>query len=347
MVSTRLEPPLLGGAAGVRYVARAGAGGLVVAAPAKLNLFLEVLGQRPDGYHELETLMVAIDLFDTLELQPAAAGEITLECDPPGLPTGPENLVYKAAERLRAKANRPDLGATIRLTKRIPAQAGMGGGSSDAAAAIEGLNRIWNLGMAKRELADVAAEVGSDVAFFLDLPAAWCTGRGEVVTPERGGRAFDFVVVNLPVGVSTAAAFRAYSGGLARRPDTADPAYSGGLPRRPNAVDLGRRVNTPLYGDVARAAFRAGDAVALGASLFNRLQAAAFGLAPLVETVYRRLAGLNPAGCLMSGSGSAVFALCRDRSEAVTLAAAFRAATPPGEPESRVSTVRSLHTDPV
>ena len=332
MVSTRLEPPLLGGAAGVRFVARAGAGGLVVAAPAKLNLFLEVLGQRPDGYHELETLMVAVDLFDTLELQPAAAGEITLACDPPGLPTGPENLVYKAAERLRAKANRPDLGATIRLTKRIPAQAGMAGGSSDAAAAIEGLNRIWNLGMAKRELADVAAEVGSDVAFFLDLPAAWCSGRGEVVTPERGGRAFDFVVVNPPVGVSTAAAFAAYSGVFTRRPD---------------AVDPGRRANTPLYGDAARAAFRAGDAVALGASLFNRLQAAAFGLAPLVETVYRRLAGLNPAGCLMSGSGSAVFALCRDRSEALRVAAAFRAARPPGEPESRVSTVRSLHTDPV
>ncbi|HUR55414.1 MAG TPA: 4-(cytidine 5'-diphospho)-2-C-methyl-D-erythritol kinase [Gemmataceae bacterium] len=295
-----------------------GCGGLVLAAPAKLNLFLEVLGKRPDGYHALETLMVAVDLFDTLELRPRPDGAIVLECDSPGLPTGPENLVYKAAERLRAKANRPDLGATIRLTKRIPAQAGMAGGSSDAAAAIEGLNAVWNLGLGKPELAAVAAEVGSDVAFFLHPPAAWCTGRGEIVQPEHGRRALDFVVVNPPVGVSTAAAFQALQ-----------------VPE------------TPRSGTATREAFRAGDAAALGRVLFNRLQAPAFGLAPLVESVYRRLAGLNPAGCLMSGSGSAVFALCRDRAEAVRVAAAFRSATPPGEPESRVSTVRSLHIDPV
>jgi 4-diphosphocytidyl-2-C-methyl-D-erythritol kinase len=299
-------------------VSATGCGGVVLAAPAKLNLFLEVLGKRPDGYHALETLMVAVDLFDTLELRPLAGGAIELECEPPGLPTGPENLVYKAAERLRASANRPELGAAIRLTKRIPAQAGMAGGSSDAATTIQGLNEVWKLGLGTAELARVAAEVGSDVAFFLQPPAAWCTGRGEVVEPERGGRAFDFVVVNPPVGVSTAAAFRALQ-----------------VPA------------TPRSGAATRDAFRAGDANALGASLFNRLQGPAFGLAPLVEVVYRRLAGLNPAGCLMSGSGSAVFALCRNRADAVQLAAAFRAATPPGEPESRVSTVRSLHIDPV
>jgi 4-diphosphocytidyl-2-C-methyl-D-erythritol kinase len=303
----------------VRFVSSAGCGGLVLAAPAKLNLFLEVLGKRPDGYHALETLMVAVDLFDTLELRPLACAAIELECDPPGLSTGPENLVYKAAERLRAAANRPELGAAIRLTKRIPAQAGMAGGSSDAATAIEGLNAVWNLGLGATELARVAAEVGSDVAFFLRPPAAWCTGRGEIVEPERGGRAFDFVVVNPPVGVSTAAAFKA----LAPVSDASQ--------MRP--------------GTACRQAFRSGDADALGASLFNRLQSPAFGLAPLVEVVYRRLAGLNPAGCLMSGSGSAVFALCRSRTEAVALADAFRAATPPGEPESRVSTVRSLHID--
>src|SRR6185436_11831861 len=115
-----------------------GSDGLVLAAPAKLNLSLEILGKRPDGFHALETLMVAIDLFDTLELRRAA--ELTLECDPPGLPTGPENLVWKAADRLRQKAKRPDLGAALRLTKRIPAQAGLAGGSSDAAATLEGLN---------------------------------------------------------------------------------------------------------------------------------------------------------------------------------------------------------------
>src|SRR4051812_5948637 len=136
---------------------------LVVAAPAKLNLFLEVRGKRPDGFHDLETLMVAVDLFDTLELAAAADGRITLECDPPGLPTGPGNLVYKAADALPRHATRPALGAAIRLVKRIPAQAGLAGGSSDAAATIAGLNRVWKLNLSPADLAAVAADVGSDV----------------------------------------------------------------------------------------------------------------------------------------------------------------------------------------
>src|SRR5438045_6147000 len=186
MVSRRAnEPPPTGAAADVRPAFDAGPDGLVIAAPAKVNLFLEVLTKRPDGFHELETLMAAVDLFDTLEVRPGPAGEIDLECDPPGLPTGPENLVYAAADRLRRRAGRPGLGAAVRLTKRIPTRAGLAGGSSDAAATRVGLNRVWDLGLGKPEVAAVAAEVGSDVPFFVDgLPAAWCTGRGEVVTPE-------------------------------------------------------------------------------------------------------------------------------------------------------------------
>lgn len=296
----------------------AGPAGLVVAAPAKLNLFLEVRGKRPDGYHDLETLMVGIDLYDTLELQPAPGGHITLTCDPPGLSTGPDNLVWKAADRLRTAAGRPDLGASIRLTKRIPMQAGLAGGSSDAAAALVGLNRVWKLDLPKPELAAVAAAVGSDVAFFLDLPAAWCTGRGEIVSPEPPWAAFHVVLVCPPVGLATADVFRRLT-----VPDT------------------------PASGDAARAAFRAGDPAALGAALFNRLEAPAVDLAPLVGAVYSRLAGLNPAGCRMSGSGSAVFAVARSADDAARLAAAFRAATPPGEPASRVLRVRTLtrHVD--
>jgi 4-diphosphocytidyl-2-C-methyl-D-erythritol kinase len=295
----------------------AGHAGLVVAAPAKLNLFLEVRGKRPDGYHDLESLMVGVDLYDTLEIQPAAGGRITLSCDPPGLSAGPDNLVRRAADRLRTAAGRPDLGAAIRLTKRIPTQAGLAGGSSDAAAALVGLNRVWRLDLPKPELAAVAAGVGSDVAFFLDLPAGWCTGRGEVVTPEPPGAAFHFVLVCPPVGLGTADVFR-----------------------RLTVPDI------PVPGDAARAAFRAGDPEALGAALFNRLEEPAFGLAPLVEVVYRRLAGLNPAGCRMSGSGSAVFAVARSAADAARVAAAFRAATPPGEPPSRILLVRSRHLVP-
>jgi 4-diphosphocytidyl-2-C-methyl-D-erythritol kinase len=300
---------------------------LVVAAPAKLNLFLEILGKRPDGYHDLQSLMVAVNLFDTLELQVRTDGLLAIECEPPGLTTGPDNLVYKAAEKLRSKVHRKPgsqtkanrgvgvglLGASIRLTKRISMQAGLAGGSSDAAAALLGLNQLWGLNLARTELAQVAADIGSDVAFFLSGPAAWCTGRGELVSTEASSRSFDMVLVCPPVGLGTAEVYR----------QVEVPAV-------------------PVDGSAARDAFRGGDPEALGAALFNRLQAAAFHLAPVVETVYRRLAGLNPAGCLMSGSGSAVYALCRDAHEARRVANAFQATRPPNEPESRVTVVRTL-----
>jgi 4-diphosphocytidyl-2-C-methyl-D-erythritol kinase len=290
---------------------------LVVVAPAKLNLFLEVLGKRPDGFHQLETLMVAIDLFDTLELRSDPAGTITISCDNPEIPTGSENLIYRAALRLREFVGRENLGVFARLTKRIPTQAGLAGGSSDAAATLVALNHIWQLRLAKADLASIAAEIGSDIAFFLELPAAWCTGRGEIVEPELPCRTFDFLLILPPVGLSTAAVFRQLT-----------------LP------------TSPISGENARAAFRAGDPSSLGAFLHNRLQAPAFALSPAVERVYHRLIGLGPSGCMMSGSGSAVFAVCRDRSEATRLAAAFRAATPTDEPASRIEIVRALSPDP-
>ena len=185
----------------------AGPDGVVVAAPAKLNLFLEILRKRPDGYHDLESLMVAVDLFDTLEVR-ATPGSISLSCDTPGLPTGADNLVVKAATILRDAAKRPDLGASIRLTKRIPTRAGLGGGSADAALTLLALNRIWKLALTREELAAMAASIGSDVAFFLAPPAAWCEGRGEVVTPESVGSRFDFVLVCPPVGLATADVYR-------------------------------------------------------------------------------------------------------------------------------------------
>lgn len=295
---------------------RAGPDALTIAAPAKLNLFLEIVRKRPDGYHDLESLMVAVELFDTLELRSAPNGEITLQCEPDGLSTGPDNLVYKAAVTLRGAVNRPDLGAAIRLTKRVPTQAGMGGGSSDAAAALVGLNEIWKLAQTRTQLAAIAASIGSDVAFFLALPAAWCTGRGEITAPEPApARALDFVLVLPPVGVSTPAVFKRLT-----------------VP------------GAPVSGDRLRAAFRAGDPVAVGTALFNRLEPPAFGAEPLVERVRRRLTDLEPAPCgaLMSGSGSTVFAVCRDRAHALDVAEAFRTSRPADEPESRVLIVRGV-----
>lgn len=292
---------------------RAGRDALVVAAPAKLNLFLEIIRKRPDGYHDLESLMLAVDLFDTLELQSTKDGSIHLSCDPTNLSSGPENLVFRAADLLRVQVGKPKLGVSIHLTKRIPMQAGLAGGSSDAALSLLALNRIWKLGLTREELAGIASQIGSDVAFFLNPPAGWCTGRGEFVTPEPLGRALDFVLVCPPVGLATVAVFR----------QLAVPA-------------------SPVSGGEIRLAIRMGEPAALGRALFNRLEQAAFGLSPVVARVRQRLSGLAPCGAMMSGSGSTVFALCQNRDEAVRVAERFRSSRPPEEPESRVLVVRSL-----
>ena len=156
---------------------------LSVRAPAKINLHLEVLGLRPDGFHELAMVMQAIDLADTLELAPTADGRISLQCDRPELPTDGSNLIVRAGELLRARAGLPELGARIQLSKRIPVGAGLAGGSSDGVAALVGLNAIWGLDFSRRELLALAAELGSDMPFCLDGGSQLCFGRGEGLEP--------------------------------------------------------------------------------------------------------------------------------------------------------------------
>jgi 4-diphosphocytidyl-2-C-methyl-D-erythritol kinase len=257
--------------------------------------------------------MVAVELFDTLEIRSTSGGQIALTCEPSSLSAGPDNLVYKAAIALREHVKRSDLGAEIRLTKRIPTQAGLGGGSSDAAATLVGLNRIWKLGLTREELLGIAASLGSDVAFFLTLPAAWCTGRGEQVSPEEPASGFYFVLVCPPVGLGTAGVY----GKLA-------------VPTQPRG------------GEAVRKAFRTGDAKALGTALFNRLEEPAFAIEPLVGRIRQRLAAAAPCGAMMSGSGSTVFAVCRDRAHAVQVAGRFVDSRPVDEPESRVLVLRSF-----
>ncbi len=264
------------------------AGALVVSTPAKVNLFLEVLRKRPDGYHDLETLMVAVTLEDELEFERDISGALSLTCDNPDLSCGPENLVLKAAERLRQHTGCRD-GATIRLAKRIPMQAGLAGGSSDAAATLKGLNRLWQLGLPNERLAEIGAEVGSDVPFFFSPGAAWCTGRGEKVEAVSLGRTLDFVLVSPAVGLSTASVFREVS-----------------VPKQ------------PVSGAAIREAVS--DVEALGRLLHNRLQEPAEKLCPEVQKVRDALAAAKPAGVLMTGSGTTVYALCRDRDDAVRVA---------------------------
>jgi 4-diphosphocytidyl-2-C-methyl-D-erythritol kinase len=281
-----------------------------VRTPAKVNLFLEVLARRPDGYHELATLMTAVSLYDTLEFKEEPRGATRLHCDHPSLSTGPDNLICRAVELVRRHSGRAD-GVDIRLWKRIPMAAGLAGGSSDAAATLAGLNRLWRLGWDRDKLAQLGAELGSDVAFFFAAPVAWCTGRGERIEPMRLGRTLDFVLVSPSVGLSTAEVFRGVT-----------------IPSEPRS------------GAAIRQAATVGDVRELGRLLHNRLQPAAEQLCPAVADLSARLAGLGSAGQLMSGSGSTVFALCRDAGEALTLARALHSARDELS-GARVSVVRS------
>jgi len=283
-------------------------------APAKVNLFLEALGRRADGYHDLATLMVAVSLYDTLDFREVSgssrAGEVRLECDWPELSTGPDNLVYRAAELVRRVAG-VKVGAHITLRKRIPLAAGLAGGSSDAAATLAGLNRLWRLGWGPAELARLGAELGSDVPFFFFTPAAWCTGRGEVVQPLPLGKPLDLVLTGPPVGLATKDVVRALT-----------------VP------------SVPRDGAEMCRAVQAGDLPEVGRLLFNRLQAPAEGLCPAVARLHARLADLGPLGALMSGSGSTVFALCRGPAQAQSIARALRSQREDGG-LARVSVVRS------
>ena len=155
--------------------------GLLVRAPAKINLSLLVKGKRPDGYHELETIMTKINWFDEILIEAGQKAGIELICKGPcEVPEGEDNLVYKAAKLFLDRTGRKD-NLKITLTKNVPAGSGLGSGSSDAAATLMGINKFFKLGMGKSEMSKLAAEIGSDVAFFLDGPIAFCTGRGEKV----------------------------------------------------------------------------------------------------------------------------------------------------------------------
>jgi 4-diphosphocytidyl-2-C-methyl-D-erythritol kinase len=212
------------------------------------------------------------------------SGAITLRCDDPTLPTDRRNLVVKAAERLQAESGCP-LGATIELRKAIPAQAGLAGGSSDAAATLAALDRLWELRTPPGHLDALAGEVGSDVAFFRHAPIAVCRGRGERVEPVSLATALSFVLVCPPFGLETADVYRNLT-----------------PPERPRPI-----------GPVLEA-LAGGDSAALGRCLFNRLQPTAEALEPALARVRDALVGLGPSldGSLMSGSGSAYFGLARD-----------------------------------
>ena len=277
---------------------------LTALAPAKINLHLEVLGLRPDGYHELAMVMQTLDLVDTLRFAPTADGRISLSSDKPELPCGADNLIVRAAELLRARAGLPELGAAIELEKRIPIGAGLAGGSSDGAATLLGLNSLWGLGFSPEALLAFAAELGSDMPYCLEGGTRLCFGRGERLEPLESGQQgppWAVLLIKHP-GVSVSTPW-AYGRCRAMRGDF----YLS------SEEDFEQRRDNLRRGPLALAL-----ALALGAAgplppLRNDLQAV---VAPEVESVTPGLQLLRAAGqplaVAMSGSGPSLFALHRD-----------------------------------
>jgi 4-diphosphocytidyl-2-C-methyl-D-erythritol kinase len=267
---------------------------LVVRTPAKVNLFLEILNKRPDGYHELVTLMVAVRLFDILTFKEESTDVIRFTCDDPRVPASGENLVWRATELIRRETGCKH-GVHIQLQKQIPMAAGLGGGSSDAAATLVALNRLWKLRLATPELIALAARLGSDVPFFISATAAWCTGRGELVAPFQMAKPLHLVLACPAAGLSTAEVYRQVV-----------------VPKRPRSPERMKR------------ALATGDVEAIGAAVFNRLQPVAERRCAEVKALRSLFGALAPAGHLMSGSGSSYVALCRSQRAAQALARQVR-----------------------
>ncbi|MDD5627586.1 MAG: 4-(cytidine 5'-diphospho)-2-C-methyl-D-erythritol kinase [Elusimicrobia bacterium] len=270
-----------------------------VQCPAKVNLFLEVTGRRPDGYHRLATLFAKINLYDVLELEAAPRGvALEIDSDAP-LSAGPDNLVCRAAQAF-IKAFRVDGGARLRLVKRIPMGAGLGGGSSDAAGTLLGLAKIFSVRLdagRKARLARLAAALGADVPFFLH-PAPFClgTGIGDRLKPVRISKSLPYMVLVYPgLHVSTVEAYRALP-----------------LPLPSRSVVLTRLSQLDR---LIRSLQRGRPVEEWEGLLFNRLESAELPVLEQVEAARRVLLRLGVRGARMSGSGSSVFGFVASHSE--------------------------------
>ncbi|HEV2394270.1 MAG TPA: 4-(cytidine 5'-diphospho)-2-C-methyl-D-erythritol kinase [Verrucomicrobiae bacterium] len=271
------------------------------ASPCKVNLLLNILGKRPDGFHELETVLHPVRIFDQLSFQRGGAG-IRLTCAQPGLPTDSRNLVYRAAA-LFFDAAKINEGVSIRLAKQIPLAAGLGGGSGNAAITLLSLNELFGHPLAQADLERLAASLGSDIPFFLQDKPALGAGRGEKVQPLDwfvALRSAAFLLVHPGFGIATAWAYKE----LSRFPT----ALNGRPGRAQQLISL-------LQGETLQSA---------GAQLYNSLEAPALEKYPLLWLFQEFLRGHGVAGTLMSGSGSTVFALVQSLSAAEELAEQFK-----------------------
>ena len=256
-------------------------------APAKVNLFLEILGKRDDGYHEIKTIMQEIDLADNLQFEETQEG-VKLECNNKNIPINQDNLVCKAANLILKECGIKK-GVLINLEKNIPVGAGLGGGSSDAAATLKALNSLWEVGLNDGELMEFAAKLGSDIPFFINGKTSLCSGRGEVISPVTVRSRMDYLILFPQVHISTETIYKNLKIDLTKK-----------------------RKDVSFFLD----ALKHSEVIGISKLLFNRLEEVIFATYPDLLQVKSLLETFGFCGLSISGSGSAFFGLCNDRHQA-------------------------------
>ncbi|HXX58948.1 MAG TPA: 4-(cytidine 5'-diphospho)-2-C-methyl-D-erythritol kinase [Thermodesulfovibrionales bacterium] len=261
---------------------------LTLKAPAKINWFLDVFGKRDDGYHDIVSIMQRVTLYDSLTFEHSDQIEVLSDANIPLR----ENLVYRAAALMKGRTRHAS-GARITLKKETPMAAGLGGGSSDAACTLDGLNMLWNLNLSRQELAVIGQDLGSDVPFFFHGPAAVVEGRGEVVSPMRLDSVCTLLLVKPPIAVSTAWAYT-------------------------QADTMGRKVLTKNdnFIKLFRQALEDRDFSLLSTMQKNSLETPVIGRYPVVGEIKRALTQKGAVFSSMSGSGPTVFGVFLSEEEA-------------------------------
>ncbi|MBQ8769098.1 MAG: 4-(cytidine 5'-diphospho)-2-C-methyl-D-erythritol kinase [Oscillospiraceae bacterium] len=263
---------------------------LYESAYAKINLTLDVLGVRPDGYHDLKSVMQTVSLCDDIEIDIGTGKPWCLKCEAEGVPLDERNLAWKAAQVFFAAIGKDPEGLEIRMVKRIPSQAGLGGGSSDAAAVFRALNRHYGMPMTTQTLADLSAKVGSDVPFCVLGGTVMVEGRGEFVRKLKDMPACHIVICKPEFPVSTPA--------LYRKLDECE------ITKHPN-------------NDAMEAAINAGKLTAIAQSVHNVFDPVVAAEHPEIDHIKSVCAACGALAQQMSGSGSATFAIMSDRASAI------------------------------
>lgn len=275
-------------------------------APAKINLYLEIIGDRADGYHELAMILQSIELADQIDLEANGVQSIRLRCDNKQIPVDKSNLAYRAADLMVQEF--PDSFATfggvdITLHKRIPIAAGLAGGSTDAAAVIVGMNLLWKLGLTKLELEELAAKIGSDVPFCIGGGTAIATRRGEELSSLSDlGDIYIVLAKYRSLEVSTAWAYNTYR-------------QEFGHDYIKDTESLAERASTVHSGEIVKAILRQ-DVKEIAQKMHNDLEKVVLPDYPQVLQLKETFAKYDILGTMMSGSGPSVFALCESKEKA-------------------------------